>query len=178
MRAAHSQKGERENEQCVVFQREQKVPMQQRVKRPRRAATGTIQACQLVKQAHGIKTMHARIKEKHNCARAEDRRAQNDSRKNRRRWWRGGFYFRRNGLRFGAHDLLKLIGVDYDLRMTGCQRNQQKQKTGGGKNESGDGNAASFMLFRMIADLHERDYRKNESENIERKSAAATNQRH
>ena len=61
--------------------------------------------------------------------------------------------------------------------MTMCQwpepSNQQNQKTNGGKNESGDGEAAAFVQFRAFADLHKRDDRKNEAENVERKSAAA-----
>ena len=152
--------------------------MQQRIQRTRRAATRTVQSGQFVKQAHRIKTVCAWIEEKNDRDCAGDCRSENDARENCQRWSRGGFYYRRNGLRFAAHDLLKLIGVDYDVRVAGCQRNQQKQKTGGGKNESGDGEAAAFVQLRALADLHERDDRKNEAEDIEWKSAATTNKCH
>jgi len=122
--------------------------------------------------------MRARIEEKNNCARPDHRHTQYDAGKKSKQRRRSHFDFRRNGLRFGAHDLLELTGVDHNVWVAGCQLNHQKQKAGGGKNESGDGETAAGVQLRALADLHERDDRKNKTEDIERKPAATTNECH
>jgi hypothetical protein len=64
------------------------------------------------------------IEEKYHRARAEHDRGQHHADKNSGRWLRGNF--RRNGLWSGVHGLWELPAIDYDVRMAGSQRNQQK----------------------------------------------------
>ena len=68
----------------------------------------------------------------------------------------------------------ELPSVEYDVGVAGCDCEHQKQKADGRKNQSGDGEATACVKSRPLADLYQRDDRKNETKNVERKSAATT----
>src|SRR5450432_882756 len=151
------------------------MPVQQRIECPRRATAGAVQSGQLVKQTDRIKSMPVGIEEKYYRARAQNSRAQHNAHKKSGRRLRGNF--RRNGLWSGVHGLWELSAIDYNVRMAGSQRHQQKYKTGGGKNKPGDSQVATFVKFRTFVDLYQRDDRKNEAGDVERNPAATTKER-
>jgi hypothetical protein len=68
----------------------------------------------------------------------------------------------------------ELPSVEYDVGVAGHDCEHQKQKANGRKNQSGDGESAACVKSRPLADLCQRDDRKNKAENVEWKSAATT----